>query len=187
MRVARCVLPHTQRCHESKACTSPATALYFSSKQTATATAGGRRASVERVGTGGEGRRRGGAVIDILPPPLRCPPVRHRWQAIPRASCPPLPPPPRPPCPKHLKPRVDTGGEGRRMERAAVRRTPHSRSALSVPARLCTTAVRYSGCVIKVSSTFPPFALSLCGSCRSIFPFAFESRRRVGARVVKSR
>ena len=26
----RCVLPHTQRCHESKACTSPATALYFS-------------------------------------------------------------------------------------------------------------------------------------------------------------
>ena len=25
----RCVLPHTQRCHESKACTSPATALYF--------------------------------------------------------------------------------------------------------------------------------------------------------------
>ena len=30
------------------------------------------------------------------------------------------------------------GGEGR----AAVRRTPHSRSALPVPARLCTTAVR---------------------------------------------
>ena len=26
----RCVLPHTQRCHEPKACTSPATALYFS-------------------------------------------------------------------------------------------------------------------------------------------------------------
>ena len=68
MRVVRCVLPHTQRCHESKACTSPATALYFPSKQTATATAGGWCASVEQADTGGEGRRRGRAVIHILPP-----------------------------------------------------------------------------------------------------------------------
>ena len=64
----RCVLPHTQRCHESKARTSPATALYFSSKQTATATAGCWRASVKQVDTGGEGRRRGRAVVHILPP-----------------------------------------------------------------------------------------------------------------------
>ena len=72
MRVVRCVLPHTQRCHEPKACTSPAKALYFSSKQTATATADSWCASVEQVGTGGEGRRRGGAVNHILPPLVGC-------------------------------------------------------------------------------------------------------------------
>ena len=33
LRVVRCVLPHTQRCHEPKACTSPATALYFSQNE----------------------------------------------------------------------------------------------------------------------------------------------------------
>ena len=166
----------------------PRDSAVFFSKQTATATAGGRRASVEQAGTGGEGRRRGGGSNSHSAPPSSLPACATLLAGDPpRIMPPPPPPPPRPPCPKHLKPRVDTGGEGRRMERAAVRRTPHSRSALSVPARLCTTAVRYSGCVIKVSSTFPPFALSLCGSCRSIFPFALESRRRVGARVVKSR
>ena len=71
LRVVRCVLPHTQRCHESKACTSPATALYFSqNKQPQRQQAA--RASVEQVGTGGEGREGGRAVIHILPP-LSCP------------------------------------------------------------------------------------------------------------------
>ena len=57
----RCVLlTHSAATSQRpKACTSPATALYFSSKQTATAAASGWRASVEQVGIGGEGRRGG--------------------------------------------------------------------------------------------------------------------------------
>ena len=55
-------LPRVKGVHQ------PRDSAVFFSKQTATATAGGRRASVEQVGTGGEGRRRGRAVIHILPP-----------------------------------------------------------------------------------------------------------------------
>ena len=45
----RCVLPHTQRRHEPKACTSPATALYFFSKRTANSHSDSRRSASERA------------------------------------------------------------------------------------------------------------------------------------------
>ena len=60
--------PHTAL-PRAKGMHQPRDSAVFFSKQTATATAGGRRASVEQVGTGGEGRKRGRAVIHILPPP----------------------------------------------------------------------------------------------------------------------
>ena len=63
-------LPRVKGMHQ------PRDSAVFFSKQTATATAGGRRASVEQVGTGGEGRRsRGQQSIELcvhnLPPSAR--------------------------------------------------------------------------------------------------------------------
>ena len=177
----RCVLPHTQRCHESKACTSPATALYFSSKQTATATAGGRRASVEQVGTGGEGRRRGGAVIHILPPPLRCPPVRHRWQAIPRASCPPPPPPP-PPCqtPQTASGTAVKGGEWRGQPYAE----PHIHTLPSSSPPACAPLVgvwrlglvrHHASCVCRAYSSLVHVVRDACVLVRASFAVCVSS------------
>ena len=138
----RCVLPHTQRCHESKACTSPATALYFSSKQTATATAGGWRASVEQVGTGGEGRRRGGGSNSHSAPLSSLPACATPLAGDPPHSTPPPPPPPT------ETPQTASGHKRCKAEkgRAAVRSILHSHSAPPVSARLCATTVRCPGC-----------------------------------------
>ena len=59
-----------------------------------------------------------------------------------------------------------TGGEGRRMGRAAVRRTPHSHSAPPMSARLCITAVRIAGALAGRGSTHcghaPPLSSGRC-------------------------
>ena len=66
----RCVLLHTQRCHESKACTSPATALSFSqNKQPQRRRASSARAYSKRA-QAVKGVKRGRAVIHILPLPF---------------------------------------------------------------------------------------------------------------------
>ena len=99
---------HTQRCHESKACTSPATTLSFSqNKQPQRQRAASARAYSERT-QAEKGDERGRAVVPILPPPLRCPTVRYCWQAFPPHSttCPlpllHLPPSPLPALPSPL-------------------------------------------------------------------------------------
>ena len=59
---------HTQRCHESKACTSPATTLSFSqNKQPQRQRAASARAYSERT-QAEKGDERGRAVVPILPP-----------------------------------------------------------------------------------------------------------------------
>ena len=62
---------HTQRCQEPKACTSPATALYFpQNKQPQRQHAANQYMSVQRAGTDGGGRRRGRAAVHNSAPPL---------------------------------------------------------------------------------------------------------------------
>ena len=58
--------PHTAL-PRAKGVRQPRESAVFFSKQTATAAAGDRRASVQQVGTDGEGRKKGRAVIHILP------------------------------------------------------------------------------------------------------------------------
>ena len=65
---------HTQRCHEPKACTSPATALYFPSKRTTTAAARRPQHNTTASGRGkgvGEGRPPRGGGIGV-PTPHEC-------------------------------------------------------------------------------------------------------------------
>ena len=94
-------LPRVKGVHQ------PRDSAVFFSKQTATAIAGGRCASVEQVGTGGEGRRRGRAVIHILPPLLfaRLCDTAGR-QSLARHNLP--PPPPLPPKPHKNSQRTQT-------------------------------------------------------------------------------
>ena len=158
-------LPRVKGVHQ------PRDSAVFFSKQTATATAGGRRASVEQVGTGGEGRRRGRAVIHILPPPLRCPPVRHRWQAIPRTPPPPTPPPPPPP--PH-----DTSQTASRAQ-AVKGRQGEGSSTQTIRSHSAPPDFRPPVYVVRCGSQCPgssivTSSLSLCDSCRRIFPFSCE-------------
>ena len=81
-------LPRVKGVHQ------PRDSAVFFSKQTATATAGGRRASVGQVVTGGEGRKRGRAVIHILPPLFFARLCDTAGRRSPAQHSPPPPPPP---------------------------------------------------------------------------------------------
>ena len=89
-------LPRVKGMHQ------PRDSAVFFSKQTATAKAGGQRASVEQVGTGGEGRRRGGGSNSFCPPPSLPACATPLAGDPPRSTTP--PPPPR-------TPRQARGGE----------------------------------------------------------------------------
>ena len=85
--------PHTAL-PRAKGMHQPRDSAVLPSKQTATATAGGRRASVKQVGTDGEGRKRGEGSNLPAAPLLFRPPVRHCYRALKLPHSLPIPSPP---------------------------------------------------------------------------------------------
>ena len=165
----------------------PRDSAVFFSKQTATATAGGRRASVEQVGTGGEGRRRGEGSNSHSAPLPSLPACATPLAGSPPHDTAPPPPPPLPPKP-HKQP-ADTAVKGRRGEGSSTQLntftlcSPHFRPPVysAIRCEVAAPRLRLSSrrrCRVEVPRSFP----FVCMSRRSEVPFALSLWRSICSR-----